>query len=372
MEKLNQKAINSLIKNLSGQANILTIPRIYIDLVGDIKSALFLSQCVYWSDRSNNVDGWFYKSASEWFDEIHLTYKEIMRITLTLNNYLDTKVSRVNSAPTTHYRVKIDELTNAILTFCENKKMENSPKVSSDYDKRSISETDKRSISETDKRSISESDKRSVSIMTKGENLNSIDYTETTTEITKTETSSSSVPNDLDQAQEEEDQKFFSDCFVQKLIKAGVFDTKLNKAEQLAIQGGWTEKQLDQLLSKVCEDDKRGTPAALFLYRLEHLHAPTEKDYLPNDDSPEVGIFEPDEKAIQIWEKAKVELVKKINPTDYSIWFSNGAIDPWIDGSDFVLSIVNSLGISVIKKHTLEIEEILKLVFPEISNLIIE
>jgi hypothetical protein len=69
----NQNSIVKLIKSISGQANILTIPRIYIDICdGSHRAALFLSQSVYWSDRGDYPDGWFYKSYSEWKKEIGL------------------------------------------------------------------------------------------------------------------------------------------------------------------------------------------------------------------------------------------------------------------------------------------------------------
>jgi hypothetical protein len=76
----NLHLVIDLIRGIAGQANVLTIPRLFIDLTGDIKSALFLSQCIYWSDRSTIGDGWFYKSYAEWTQETGLTFYEIKRI----------------------------------------------------------------------------------------------------------------------------------------------------------------------------------------------------------------------------------------------------------------------------------------------------
>ena len=65
-----QQQVYALIAQFSGQANILTIPRLFIDWTGDHLTALLLSQIIYWSSRTNDPDGWFYKSAKEWEEEL--------------------------------------------------------------------------------------------------------------------------------------------------------------------------------------------------------------------------------------------------------------------------------------------------------------
>lgn len=109
----NQTYIISLIKSMSGQANILTIPRIYIDITdGDHLAALFLSQCIYWSDKG--AKEWFYKSDREWEDELGLSHSQVSRIRKKLDPIIKTQVKRANGAPTTHYMVDFRILTNLI------------------------------------------------------------------------------------------------------------------------------------------------------------------------------------------------------------------------------------------------------------------
>lgn len=50
--------------------------RSFVDLGVGITGALMLSQCVYWSTRTKNSDGWFYKSRDEWLEETGLTRRE--------------------------------------------------------------------------------------------------------------------------------------------------------------------------------------------------------------------------------------------------------------------------------------------------------
>ena len=43
--------------------------RIFVKLTGSVTAALMLSQAFYWSKRTSNPDGWFYKTQAEWEDE---------------------------------------------------------------------------------------------------------------------------------------------------------------------------------------------------------------------------------------------------------------------------------------------------------------
>ena len=156
----NQKSIIALIKALSGQANILTIPRVYIGIVeGDIEAALLLSQCVYWSDKTSNPDGWFYKSYRDWDDELGLSQFKVSRCATLLKalNVLETKIKRANNAPTVHYRVSMDTLTDSIIKFLDNQEtrlsgnsiMDNEVSQQSDYQEtsQSLTETTTETIS---------------------------------------------------------------------------------------------------------------------------------------------------------------------------------------------------------------------------------
>lgn len=124
----NYDTMKQFIKQISGQANILTIPRLYIDILGgDVIGALFLSQSVYWSDKSKRDDGWFYKSAKEWKEETGITSHQVTRIANDLQelHLIDCELRKANGAPTKHYRVNMNELMQRVLRFFENQKIEN-------------------------------------------------------------------------------------------------------------------------------------------------------------------------------------------------------------------------------------------------------
>src|SRR5262245_21579 len=46
---------------------------VYAKVAGGTVAGLLLSQIVYWSQRTTDPDGWFYKSQEEWCDELSLS-----------------------------------------------------------------------------------------------------------------------------------------------------------------------------------------------------------------------------------------------------------------------------------------------------------
>ncbi len=50
--------------------------RCFAELGGSVNAGLMLSQAVYWSQRTKNGDGWFWKTAEEWQEETYLTRTE--------------------------------------------------------------------------------------------------------------------------------------------------------------------------------------------------------------------------------------------------------------------------------------------------------
>lgn len=112
----NNNEIIKLIKAISGQANVLTIPRVYIQFTKSHRAALMLSQCVYWSDRTRDHEEWFYKSYHEWHDELGLNQHAIETCvkTLTDGGWLETKLDKVGIRSTRFYRPNLEKIAEAI------------------------------------------------------------------------------------------------------------------------------------------------------------------------------------------------------------------------------------------------------------------
>lgn len=132
MTKITRNAIVSVFQQFAGQSAMLVIPRPFIELCGgDHLAALLLSQILYWSERTNDQDGWFAKSYDDWHKEIGLTEYQIRRTIkgdkrrknegFSLSTIgVETKLKRSNyygGAATLHYRVNQDVLQDAIWSF---------------------------------------------------------------------------------------------------------------------------------------------------------------------------------------------------------------------------------------------------------------
>lgn len=123
-----RKLLYALIKALSGQENILTIPRLFITVTKSHRSALFLSQSIYWSDRATHDGGWFYKSYAGWLIELGLNQHAVQTCVkyLTGLGVLETKISKAGQRETRWYRPNIERLAELIeeVTLAETAKVE--------------------------------------------------------------------------------------------------------------------------------------------------------------------------------------------------------------------------------------------------------
>lgn len=88
--------------------------RAFVGIGGGVTGALMLSQAIYWSRRTADDDGWFFKSQIEWTEETGLTrfQQETARRALTLAGVL---VEERRGVPARlFYRVDFDALERAL------------------------------------------------------------------------------------------------------------------------------------------------------------------------------------------------------------------------------------------------------------------
>lgn len=144
----NYEAIKALIAQTSGQKNTLTIPKIYVELTGDLTTALLLNQIVFYSDKSKRNDGYFYKTYKDWEQELLLTERQVRNSANKLKKIglIETKVMKANGSPTVHYKLDYDKLVDSILTKCQIRNLQN---VRNETDKTSESLTEEYNIRNT-------------------------------------------------------------------------------------------------------------------------------------------------------------------------------------------------------------------------------
>ncbi len=133
-------AITHIFKQFAGQASNLVIPRPYVDFCkGDHLAALLLSQILYWSDRTDDKDGWFAKSYDDWEKELGMTEYQVRRAIhgdkRSKNGFAGLEALGVESrlkpskfyggAPALHYRVAQEVLSKQVLEFAQNAVLDN-------------------------------------------------------------------------------------------------------------------------------------------------------------------------------------------------------------------------------------------------------
>lgn len=123
----NYQTIRTIISQISGQENIIVVPKLFVKLTGDLTTAILLNQIVFYSDKSKRTDGCFYKSHKEWEEEICLTKRQVSYSTAKLKEMglVETKLMKANGAPTLHYKLDYDKLVQWIVTKCNNGKSQN-------------------------------------------------------------------------------------------------------------------------------------------------------------------------------------------------------------------------------------------------------
>ena len=76
-----QQDVNDLIRAITDTTGLILSTPLMVDFFdGDHKAAVFLNQVLYWTDRTKDADGWFYKTGADWWSEIRFSYYQVQRV----------------------------------------------------------------------------------------------------------------------------------------------------------------------------------------------------------------------------------------------------------------------------------------------------
>lgn len=115
-ETYTHKELIALIKKISGQANFIGTPRVYVDIFdGDLAAAVWLNQVVYWDGKNKEPIG-FYKTYKEWKKELGLTEAQVRRVAKLAEKLglVNITFKKVYGTPKNHYLVVWPELLKEI------------------------------------------------------------------------------------------------------------------------------------------------------------------------------------------------------------------------------------------------------------------
>lgn len=119
--------------------HIKVIPNVLYKLVGfDHHAATMLSQMLWWSGKTNNSEGWFYKTRQQWQDELFMTEWQVRKSLDLVSSlgFVETTQRKIHNVKTSHYRVLADALMNAIMEITEpgfDPEQRNSPAPSGEF-----------------------------------------------------------------------------------------------------------------------------------------------------------------------------------------------------------------------------------------------
>ena len=121
----------NVIQDFSGTENSISINKVYLRYTGDLQTGAFLSQVVYWCDKSSRKDGFFYKSYEEWKSELYMSEYSIRKAVKELKSLgiLETKLIKANGSPTLHYKLNKTKFTQEIISFLNKENSEKAVEV---------------------------------------------------------------------------------------------------------------------------------------------------------------------------------------------------------------------------------------------------
>ena len=121
---VDKKDVFALLVAFSGQGNILSIQKEYLVLCDyDYEAAVFLSQIIYWSDKSYLEDGWIYKTYAEWEKELFIKERKLRRLKdyLVAKGYIEMRLLHRNGVPVCHWRVTVKVIDSLLMLYTGNR-----------------------------------------------------------------------------------------------------------------------------------------------------------------------------------------------------------------------------------------------------------
>ena len=93
----------------------IAFQRAFVDLGVGITGALMLSQCVYWTKRVTDGEGWFYKSQQDWEEETGMNRREQERARKALKSIGVLEEKRRGVPARMYFRINEEALEKALL-----------------------------------------------------------------------------------------------------------------------------------------------------------------------------------------------------------------------------------------------------------------
>jgi hypothetical protein len=88
--------------------------RCLVDPAGSIGAALMLGQAIYWTKRTKDTDGWFWKTQAEWKDEVGISDSEQLTVRRSLRETVFWLEEKKGLPPKIYFKVDLDALSDVL------------------------------------------------------------------------------------------------------------------------------------------------------------------------------------------------------------------------------------------------------------------
>lgn len=127
--------------------------RCFVELTGSVTAAILLSQMFYWSRRTKDENGWFYKTAAEWSEETGMGRYELENARKCLRKHGLMEESRRGVPAKLYFLLRMDVLQSRLLETSNQECGKPANKTAGNQ--QSITETTSENTSETTNRALS-------------------------------------------------------------------------------------------------------------------------------------------------------------------------------------------------------------------------
>jgi len=126
-----------LIQEISGTGErTMAISKSFLEFTGSLEEGVFLSQVIYFSDKSSRSDGYFWKSYDEWKEHTFMTEYTLRKQVKALKEkgYLETALKKAYGAPTLHYKFNMEKFTEDFIPFLRNRRIDSLNSQNGNFD----------------------------------------------------------------------------------------------------------------------------------------------------------------------------------------------------------------------------------------------
>lgn len=129
LNEIYQSVLNQIEIFSGKKTKLIMAPREFTEITGNIESSIILSQLLYWQDKTNDPEGWIYKTYKDWYEETGLKESQVKKARITLKNLgvVETKIKKSHGITKLHYHLNYEVLMEVICSYYKDSNKQKNP-----------------------------------------------------------------------------------------------------------------------------------------------------------------------------------------------------------------------------------------------------